>query len=101
MAKILSRTRHEGLPTPPPSLASGSERQIPRRRSRSSPPPGSTLVVILPFSPNALSDTAGLIAEPSGAAGVAAVMANRERFAALDARPSSPAATSIRHCERS
>jgi threonine dehydratase len=31
-----------------------------------------------------LSDAAGLIAEPSGAAGVAAVMANRERFAGLD-----------------
>jgi threonine dehydratase len=42
------------------------------------------VLVILPFSPNALSDAAGLIAEPCGAAGVAAVMANRERFAGLD-----------------
>jgi threonine dehydratase len=31
-----------------------------------------------------LMDAAGLLAEPSGAAGVAALMANRERFAGLD-----------------
>src|SRR5436190_17459865 len=36
MAKILSRTRKVGSPTPPPSVASGRARQIVRSRSRGS-----------------------------------------------------------------
>src|ERR687897_1346308 len=41
MAKILSRTRHDGLPTPPPSVASGNDRQIRRMRSSIASPPAS------------------------------------------------------------
>src|SRR5918994_5312264 len=41
MAKILSRARHDGLPTPPPSVASGNDRQIRRMRSSIASPPAS------------------------------------------------------------